>query len=191
MPYTQQITNFITQVGSWVGPILLTVWSIYLSVKEIYAFFARRRAIKDSKLTNQLLGQLIQSKDSEAITKNTETVEELQKENEELRQLLKTESNTMKAQSAVLGEMFSIVFENSTLPYETKEKLRMLKTKLDCPSESTLLEEVLSQNAILRESFEHIKTEYENLKQKQEVKIVSDAEADTAPVQPLVNTIIQ
>ena len=189
--YLEQVTNFIARIGEWVTPIIIALGGIYLAVKEIYDFFAKRKAKKETSIAVDLLGKISQSKDSTIIKENSEKIEALEKENEQLKQLVKTESSVMKAQSSILGEMLSIIFENSSLSYDVKEKLRALKTKIDCPSESGMLEELLSQNTILREEVEHFKIENESIKQQQEVKITKDTEADTVSKHQTNNTIIQ
>lgn len=184
----QDVINYIAAVGQWLTPVGLTGLSVYAIVKEIWAKFSNKKNKKQSDITLQLLTQIANSDKSK---ENSEKISKLEEENEKLRQLVKTESSIMRTQSSVLGEMFSIVFENSSLSPEVKEKLRILKTKIDCPSESALLEELLSQNTILREEIEHIKQEKETLIQQQEVKIVSDTTADTVSKKTKVNTIIQ
>lgn len=184
----QNVINWIAEVGKWLTPVGLSGLSVYAIVKEIRAIFDRRRHKKQSTTTIELLTQIATSNKSE---ENSAEIAKLKQENEELKKLVKTESSVMRTQSSVLGEMFSIVFENSSLSPEVKEKLRVLKTKIDCPSESGMLEELLSQNTILREEVEHMKQEKEELKNHKEVKIIKDTSADKVSKKNKVNTIIQ
>lgn len=187
----EPIGQFIANAGAWLTPILLTIASVYCAVKEIKAFFTAKKERKRNNVTLSLLKDIASSDSAAQAKANAEKIESLEKENEQLKQLIKTESSVMRAQSSVLGEMFSIVFENSSLSPEVKEKLRLLKTKIDCPSESGMLEELLSQNTILREEVKHMEQEREELKKTNDVKIVNDAVADTVSKKSVTQTIIQ
>ena len=184
----QDVINWLAEVSKWFTPVGLSGLGVYAIVKEIRAFFERRHNKKQSTITIDLLSQIATANQSQ---ENSAEIAKLKQENEELKKLVKTESSVMRAQSSVLGEMFSIVFENSSLSPEVKEKLRILKTKIDCPSESGMLEELISQNTMLREEVAHIKQEKEELIHQNEVKIVKDTSADVVSKKNKANTIIQ
>jgi hypothetical protein len=138
-----------------------------------------------------LLEKLAKSDAGEISNKNSKKIEHLEQEVATLKKVLKTESARLSAQSSVLAEMFSLVFENSTLSPEVKERLRVLKTKIDCPSESELLEELMAQNNILREEVKHSEQVIETLKDNAQVKITKGVEADTTSKKTVNQTIIQ
>ncbi len=70
---------------------------------------------------------------------------------------LTTELSKSQTQDIILGEMLSLIVENSTLPSEIKDKFNVLKTKLNFNNDSDYLQNLLEEKKRLIEELESVK----------------------------------
>ena len=70
---------------------------------------------------------------------------------------LTKEISKSQTQDIILGEMLSLIVENSTLPAEIKEKFNVLKTKLNFNNDSDYLQNLIEEKKRLVEELESVK----------------------------------
>lgn len=70
---------------------------------------------------------------------------------------LTNELSKSQTQDIILGEMLSLIVENSTLPSEIKDKFNVLKTKLNFNNDSDYLQNLLEEKKRLIEELESVK----------------------------------
>ena len=76
---------------------------------------------------------------------------------ESIKEDLTNELSKSQTQDIILGEMLSLIVENSTLPSEIKDKFNVLKTKLNFNNDSDYLQNLLEEKKRLIEELESVK----------------------------------
>jgi uncharacterized protein YlxW (UPF0749 family) len=184
------VIQHIKQIGEVVTPIILTalfVIVVVISIKKKWD------AIKDGKkwsTTLNLLEKLVSKNTCEDDVKTLDSdVKTLVSELKDLKESLKNDESVTHDQTATLGQMIGVIFENSTLPMETKERLRTLKTKIEYASDSKAVEELIAENSKLKKKYSKVKEELTQAKKQSEPE---KSEADiTQPEEPISNLVIQ
>lgn len=81
----------------------------------------------------------------------------LQNDFTKVKEDLTNELSKSQTQDIILGEMLSLIVENSTLPSEIKDKFNVLKTKLNFNNDSDYLQNLLEEKKRLIEELESVK----------------------------------
>lgn len=81
----------------------------------------------------------------------------LQNDFTKVKEDLFNELSKSQTQDIILGEMLSLIVENSTLPSEVKDKFNVLKTKLNFNNDSDYLQNLLEEKKRLIEELESVK----------------------------------
>lgn len=81
----------------------------------------------------------------------------LQNDFTKVKEDLFNELSKSQTQDIILGEMLSLIVENSTLPSEVKDKFNVLKTKLNFNNDSDYLQNLLEEKKRLVEELESVK----------------------------------
>ena len=84
-------------------------------------------------------------------------INNLQKDFNTIKEDLTNELSKSQTQDIILGEMLSLIVENSTLPSEIKDKFNVLKTKLNFNNDSDYLQNLLEEKKRLIEELESVK----------------------------------
>lgn len=176
----QTVIQTIVDIGKVLEPILLSGLTLYFTVKSIKERFATKKTDKRWNNIAELLEQILIKNTCETEVKEAKAeIQELKKSILELKDSLKNDESVSHEQLKTLGQMIDVIFENSTLPMETKERLRALATKVEYASDATIVDELISQNAHLQEDVQKLQTTIDDYKDAQQVKIIADKPADT------------
>ena len=84
-------------------------------------------------------------------------ISNLQNDFNTIKEDLTNELSKSQTQDIILGEMLSLIVENSTLPSEIKDKFNVLKTKLNFNNDSDYLQNLLEEKKRLIEELESVK----------------------------------
>ena len=84
-------------------------------------------------------------------------INNLQNDFNTIKEDLTNELSKSQTQDIILGEMLSLIVENSTLPSEIKDKFNVLKTKLNFNNDSDYLQNLLEEKKRLIEELESVK----------------------------------
>ena len=84
-------------------------------------------------------------------------INSLQNDFNTIKEDLTNELSKSQTQDIILGEMLSLIVENSTLPSEIKDKFNVLKTKLNFNNDSDYLQNLLEEKKRLIEELESVK----------------------------------
>ena len=173
----QTVLNFIAQIGEWLTPSLLTGYGVYTIVSVMYKKWQNRKQNKRWDIITNLLEQLVAKNTCEEDVKTlAKELEKVGVEIKDLKDSLKNDEAVTHDQATTLGQMIGVIFENSTLPIETKERLRTLKTKIEYASDAKVVEDLISENSKLKKQVKKLSTD---LEKHNTLKIVQNNEADT------------
>lgn len=189
----ENILEFIRKTGEWLVPLLVSGGVLGWLGTWITNKFKQKK--QDSRWNNviALLENILNKNTCEQEVKiNNEEITKVLEELSELKKFIKNDDQMAHDQTATLGQMIGVIFENSTLPAETKERLRTLKTKIEYSSDSKVLEDLIAENTQLKQKTEKLQHDLIETKEKQNVRIIQDpVVADTTnPVQAKNSTIV-
>ena len=95
-------------------------------------------------------------------------ISNLQNDFTKVKEDLTNELSKSQTQDIILGEMLSLIVENSTLPSEIKDKFNVLKTKLNFNNDSDYLQNLLEEKKRLIEELESVKNANELLTEEKQ-----------------------
>ena len=95
-------------------------------------------------------------------------INNLQNDFNTIKEDLTNELSKSQTQDIILGEMLSLIVENSTLPSEIKDKFNVLKTKLNFNNDSDYLQNLLEEKKRLIEELESVKKANELLTEEKQ-----------------------
>lgn len=142
----QWLVDFWTVYGEMITPVLVT---FALSIITYIALKIKT----DAKVNAQKADLQIQA------LKDVSNREDLKPQVMGLTQ----EVDALKTSVALLGEMISVAFQNSTLDSETKAALSTISNKIKYGSEDNLVEQLEADNLMLQEQLKAVSAQLETL----------------------------
>ena len=95
-------------------------------------------------------------------------ISNLQNDFTKVKEDLTNELSKSQTQDIILGEMLSLIVENSNLPSEIKDKFNVLKTKLNFNNDSDYIQNLLEEKKRLIEELESVKKANELLTEEKQ-----------------------
>lgn len=188
----ETVLQAIKDVGAILVPLILSAEGVYFVVKAILNHFSKKKNNKKYNLLTELLTNIAEKDSVKTEVKHqTEDIEKLISDVEMLHKTLKADDQAARNQMITISQMLSVIFEQSTLPNETKERLRALKTKIEYGADVNIVEQLLDENAKLKEDRAQLKSSLEEATKKQKTLIQDIAENVSKPIKKKSNIVVQ
>lgn len=188
----QAVIQALRDAGSWLVPAMLSAEGIGLLWILVKSWWKNKGQKKNNNLIIELL-TTIATKDtcSEDVKTAAERLETLTEKLEKAKDTLQADDQSVHNQLTTIAQMIGIIFEQSSLPLETKERLRALKTKVEFATDVNIVEKLLAENANLQTRLDDAKVALEEEQAKNAAKVEVADETVQRSEQVVSHTIIQ